>query len=85
MGNNYLWNSYGVSMEYLWSVVGMESAWGRLTVGMESAYSRHVLLVFLAKRLYIYLETNTFKPWEDSLTKIIKKTQEFTKILMNLG
>lgn len=47
-------------MEYLWSLVGMESACGRLRVGMESAYSWHVLLVFLAKRLYIYLETKTF-------------------------
>jgi hypothetical protein len=47
-------------MEYLWGVVGMETACGRLAVGMESAYSRHVILVFFEKRLYIYLETNKF-------------------------
>ncbi|WP_131811077.1 hypothetical protein [Aequorivita soesokkakensis] len=36
-------------------------------IGMESAYSRHVLLVFFAKRLYIYLETNSLaKGWNSN-------------------
>jgi hypothetical protein len=56
----HLWSMYGVSMEFGRHGVGMESACGRLAVGMESAYSRHVILVFFEKRLYIYLETNKF-------------------------